>query len=321
MKRKCTIVFFIIIVIFCQFLNEMPSIAQSDESFKMTPISEEAYYTMTQFFQYDKEIPLSAKIILQEDLSDCTREKIVFNSFKGDRVPGYLAFPKKGQAPYPCILMLHGLDGMGKSSWWKGDSIIDIPVKEAILSSGYAILALDAQYEGERKANNDYTSATEFLKNGWYHKLREMIVQSTVDYRRALDYLETRSDIDMSRIGVFGYSLGGMMTFLLTGTDSRVKVSVAAVSPLAGRNSPSNMASFSKYQLSAVSPKNYTKAINDRPFLMLMSKMDSYYTIDEAQQVYDLINSKTKDLIFFESGHYLPIEYVDYVIKWFVDYL
>lgn len=58
-----------------------------------------------------------------------------------------------------------------------------------------------------------------------------MIVQSVIEYRRAIDYLETRSEIDTDKIGLIGYSIGGVMTFILTGIDSRIDVSVACVTP------------------------------------------------------------------------------------------
>lgn len=53
-----------------------------------------------------------------------------------------------------------------------------------------------------------------------------MVVQSTLEYRRALDYLETRKEIDSERIGAIGYSLGSVVTFILTAIDERVKTTV-----------------------------------------------------------------------------------------------
>jgi len=321
MKEKYRYGPYVILILTCLFFSHASIKGQDEKPYEMVPVSEEAYSTMTQFFQYDKEIPLNARVIERVELPECFREKIVFSGSHNSRVPGFLAFPKTGSSPYPCILMLHGLDGGGKSRWWNGDSVIDLAVREVILTSGYAILALDAQYEGERKANNDYASAMEFIKHGWYHKLREMLVESTVDYRRALDYLETRNEIDTSRIGVFGYSMGGMMTFFLTGTDSRIKASVAAVTPLMGKKTPLEISEYANHQLSAITPRNYTRAINNRPFLMLMGEKDFYYTVDEAQQLFDLINSQTKGLIFYNSGHHLPIEYAEEVVRWFNNHL
>ena len=44
-----------------------------------------------------------------------------------------------------------------------------------------------------------------------------------------LDYLETRSDVDASRIGMTGLSLGGMHTWLAAALDDRVAVAAPMI--------------------------------------------------------------------------------------------
>lgn len=64
------------------------------------------------------------------------------------------------------------------------------------------MLALDAQYHGERSLFNDFESTfTMVFQKQWINRLREMVVQTIVDYRRAIDYLETRKEIDPDRSG------------------------------------------------------------------------------------------------------------------------
>ena len=70
------------------------------------PMGEEALEAVLQFYQYDKDISLDARIVVEEDWSTeefeklgypvKSREKIVFNGGYGDRVPGYLALPQTG---------------------------------------------------------------------------------------------------------------------------------------------------------------------------------------------------------------------------------
>jgi hypothetical protein len=69
----------------------------------------------------------------------------------------------------------------------------------SLLSAGIAVLALDAQYHGERAANNDYLSLREmYFEKEWFARYRDMVVESTRDYLRALDYLATRPEIDLT---------------------------------------------------------------------------------------------------------------------------
>ena len=70
------------------------------------PMGEEALEAVLQFYRYDKDISLDARIVVEEDWSTeefeklgypvKSREKIVFNGGYGDRVPGYLALPQTG---------------------------------------------------------------------------------------------------------------------------------------------------------------------------------------------------------------------------------
>jgi len=68
--------------------------------------------------------------------------------------------------------------------------------------------------------------------------------------------------------------------------------------------------------------QNFAPYIKVKPFLMLMGTQDERnYTKASAQHLYDLIESKEKDLVFFDSGHMLPSGWKDYAMKWMEKYL
>jgi predicted esterase len=282
--------------------------AQQDSAFIMKPIGIEAFQVMSKFFSYDKNIPLESIIVEQREESEYIREKIVFRGVDDSQVPGYLALPKEGAAPYPCILLLHGLTG-SKEIWWNVDRSPGNLV-EKLLVSGFAVLSLDAKYHGERIAFNNYESPSIFVfQKGWDIRSNYMTVQSVREYRRAIDYLETRIEIDTGRLGMIGYSMGGFMTFSLTAVDPRVKVSVACVTPnIEEPYSPKAAYHFAPY-------------INNRPFLMLMGKDDPFYTVEEAQQLHNFIDSDVKEITFYNSGHRLPDEWIERATEWMEKYL
>ncbi|MEX0977441.1 MAG: alpha/beta fold hydrolase [Pirellulales bacterium] len=279
-------------------------------------LGEEASRALAHVYDYDATIPLEARIVEKSEKDDLVREKIVFRGASGFLVPAYLQFPKSPAGPYPCVLLLHGWSG-SKENWWQdGNYISGGNVRRALLAAGYAVLALDAQCHGDRIAQNDFAPVNHYAdqetagnpRKG-YFTLTDIYIQTTRDYRRAIDYLETRPQIDKRRIGVVGYSMGGTQTFLLTGVEPRIKAAVAVATP----------ADKSKWSL--VAPQNFVRGIGDRPWLTIMGRADEMCTVEHARQIQSLIGSKTKDQVFLDGGHKLPPDYVPHVVGWMQKHL
>ena len=287
------------------------------------PMGEEALEAVVLFYHYDKSVPLDGRVIsegqwepvFEEDHPCKIREKVVFTGGRGDRVPGYLGIPKAGTPPYPCVLQIHGGSNR-KLCWWEDESFSygGLLTKE-LLSAGFAVLALDAQYHGERIKNNDYELWDALRKRGEHNKVNAMWIESTVDYCRAIDYLETRSEIDTERIGVIGYSMGAMLTFTLKVVEPRIKAAIACSS--IAFKSPPWPALYAVW-----APYHFATGIGDgEPILMINGRSDEYCPAEDAQGLFESIKSPTKELFFYESGHKLPPEYVKKAAEWFKDYL
>ena len=264
-------------------------------------LGDEAYGVALQSFQYDATAPLAPHVVETVEAEGYIREKVVFNGSFRTRVPGYLAIPTSGSPPYPCVLQIHGLTG-SKEGWWRHRASLTM----GLLSEGYAVLALDAVHHGERAATLDYASPRNLIgKPGFVPR----VIESTKDYRRAIDYLSGRSEIDTSRVGVIGDSMGTLISLALAAVDDRVRVIVLVVPvPFPYRY--------------ALAPQNYARAMKDRPLLMLSATQDRWYSPEQAQALFDLIDSKTKKLVWYESGHTtLPAESVQESIGWITKYL
>ncbi|MEX2288599.1 MAG: alpha/beta fold hydrolase [Planctomycetaceae bacterium] len=284
-------------------------------------VGEEAYRAICEFYEYDRTIPLEARVVEQKNVDGIVREKIVMRSTQGFLTPGYLQIPKTGSTPHPCVLLLHGWSG-SKEAWFReSDYMSGGAVRKGLLAAGYAVFALDAQCHGDRIVQNDFAPVNHYAdpasparlsspqaRKGYFTQ-REIYTQTVVDYRRAIDYLETRRDIDAKRIGLLGYSMGGTQAFPLTAVDERIKASVACAVPA------------DRKKFSLVAPQNYARGIGKRPFLMVMGNNDPMCSVAQAKELYSLIESPSTGLLFFGGHHKLTVDYVPDAVKWITERL
>src|ERR1051326_6408780 len=61
---------------------------------------------------HDKPLDVKEEVVAEAD--EHTQLRVEFNGVKGDRVPGYLYVPKKGDARKPAILLQYGSGGNKK---------------------------------------------------------------------------------------------------------------------------------------------------------------------------------------------------------------
>ena len=191
---------------------------------ELRPLDRDIRDAVITFFNCDKTIPLDAHIISKTKIFGCAKEKIAFTGAKGNRVPAYLSYPPKGQ-PYPVILLLHA-GASSKETWWDSNGYEHgAKLTQALLESGFAVFALDAQNHDERSNNIDYVPIpTLYFQNEWWASYRSMVTETTIDYRRTLDYLRKRPEIDMKRISTVGESIGGLTSLYIAATEPDIKV-------------------------------------------------------------------------------------------------
>jgi dienelactone hydrolase len=278
-------------------------------------ITEEEFKARLPFFDCDMTIPLEGRVVREWDQDDALRRKIVFRSAQGFLVTGLVEFPKTGRKRYPLALLLHGWSG-AKEDWLKDDNYINGGVmRKALLDTGYSILALDAATHGERAHEIDFQHVNPFddpkapaRRN--YFTFAEIAIQTVKDYRRALDFMAERGEVDMNRIGLLGYSMGGMDAFYLLAVEPRIKMAVACAPPLLG-------ASYGP-----AAPIDYSWGIGRKPFLLLMGRRDEMNDPARVEASYRkyLAGPNTK-LIWYDQNHKLTSIYVPDALAWFKEHL
>jgi dienelactone hydrolase len=146
-----------------------------------------------------------------------------FNADATERVPGYLLLPDtarfKGRRP--AVIVLHGTGGNKE-----GGEVANLALRLA--QAGFIGVAIDGRFHGERtragSGSAEYNVAiTRAFVTGEGHPF---YYDTAWDVMRLIDYLSTRKDVDAARIGLAGFSKGGIETYFTAAADPRVAVAV-----------------------------------------------------------------------------------------------
>ena len=179
----------------------------------------------------------SVTVVSREDKGDYWQEKFTFDNGAGDTVPGFCFLPKTATADKkaPAILYCHwhgGQYAIGKDELLGANKAIPRAPGETLAKLGYVVLGIDACCFGERngqgpdgpqqKGSAGEMSAAKF--NLWVGRtLWGMIVH---DDLMALDYLASRPEVDATRLGVTGISMGSTRAWWVMAMDDRPRAAV-----------------------------------------------------------------------------------------------
>ena len=176
---------------------------------------------VSRYYEYDHSLPLNDSV-RSLDAEGYHLYAVSFNSIHDKRVTGLLSVPQGADKPIPVILLLHGLGDRKTVDYIEAGH-------KYFVEAGYAVFRIDIDNHGDRK-KYDYKFN---LTDGYRYWTRDLIAQTVFDLRRSIDFLATRPEVDIERIGYYGISLGGVIGTIFCGVDARVKVPVIA---LAGGN-------------------------------------------------------------------------------------
>ncbi|NUQ01807.1 MAG: dienelactone hydrolase family protein [Armatimonadetes bacterium] len=272
------------------------------------PCDATTYQTLLQRYDYDAAAPLRAEVVATRNEVGTQVDEIRFAGADGEQVPGYLFIPP-GQGPHPVAVALHGLGGS------KEDFVRLAPLL-GMFGVDFAILALDARYHGARKQPGVEMIGPDLGRSA------EAFRQTVVDYRRALDYLQTRREIDSTRMGLAGFSLGAMMGTVLTAIEPRLKtavlvvggadwITIATESPVAQplRDALPGFAwNQSGAIFDAVDPLHFAPRLGTRPILMLNARRDEVIPQHAAETLHAAATGQPLVIEWYDSGHLLPPE-------------
>ena len=151
------------------------------------------------------------------------REKLLLAGWDPDEpVPAFVYY-KKGTKSMPVVIFLHG---MGGSKDQNSERLRELAGK------GLFVVAIDAHLHGERKVPGIFPKGKNLAGLGddysiWVHQTS--VAHTARDVSRIIDALSARPEVDLSRIGVGGISMGGSTCMVLAWREPRISVVVGFI--------------------------------------------------------------------------------------------
>jgi serine/threonine protein kinase/cephalosporin-C deacetylase-like acetyl esterase len=250
---------------------------------KARPADDSVFQIYEKFFDYDHVDPKGRVESVDDRLPYWRAEKVSFAAAYGEeRVPAWLYLPKNASPPYQTIvyfppasaLMLPSIDRVGGREF------------AFLLRSGRAVLfpVYQDTYERRREPSSGA------------HFLREVTTQRVLDVRRAIDYLETREDVDHTRIAFYGLSMGAEEGTIAGAVEPRLRTLVLVA------------AGLEEDMPTEVDGLHFAPRVR-MPVLMINGRYDFHAPYETNQQpLFSLFGTDSKDKrhAVFDSGHVPP---------------
>ncbi|MFC1513679.1 SUMF1/EgtB/PvdO family nonheme iron enzyme [candidate division KSB1 bacterium] len=266
-----------------------PLYPSRDFNLENPEVSEDLFQSYKNQFFYDPT-ELEGDIAMRDESNeDWIKEEILFNTaYNDERITAYLFLPKNIEPPYQTIVYFPGASVIRQAS----NETINVSAIDFLLKSGRAVMW--PIYIGTYERNGGLSLGDNY--NYMSHTFTDYSIKLIKDFRRSIDYLETRDDIAIDKLGYMGNSWGARMGMIVCAVEERIK---AAVFALGG---------FKVYI--TVRPEvdciNYVSHVKI-PILMLNGKNDYRRPLElSIEPCYRYLGSSVKILELYDTGHSVP---------------
>jgi len=266
----------------------------------IVPVGDAAFEAYKRSYSYDK-LPLDARIDAVDDNSpEYRKETVSFAAaYGGERVPAYLFIPKNAKPPYQTILLFPSAYSRASPS----SQNLDLSSFEFIVKSGRALLYPVYKDTFERRLPSEPSGPS---------AMRDRQVAWAKDVFRAVDYLETRPEIDAQRLGYYSLSMGAYFGPIPLALEPRLKTGVLVAGGLRFNYPPE------------IDPSNFMPRVKV-PMLMVNGKDDYGASAAARQRFIELLGTPAehKRSVELEGGH-VPTDWrgaIREVLDWYDKYL
>jgi len=266
------------------------------------PASDEAFEVYRGLYRYDRG-ELEPRVESVDDQPEHWRiEKASFNAAYGsERVPVVLFLPKNAEPPYQTVVWMPGAGVFFERASSARAVNAQAQWFYFVIRSGRALLFPIYKGSYERNVGNPFAQP-----NIW----RDTQIAWAKDLGRSIDYLETRRDIDASKVAYYGLSSGAGVGPIMTAVEPRFRASVLLAGGLHSWRRPPESEAF-----------HFARHVKV-PTLMINGRHDFFFPLETSQApLFQWLGTPSADKRHrvFQSGH-VPTEKEE-VVKEILDWL
>ncbi len=270
------------------------------------PVDDGAFKIYRDMYAYDRT-PLDATSQPMADSSvDWTREKVTFDAaYGGERITAYLFLPKNTQPPFQAVVFFPSARVNFLTS---SADLGDMNFVDYVIKSGRAVIYPVYQRLYERR------TATVTLPGPTLQ--RQVLVDWRKDVGRSIDYLETRDDIDTTRMAYLGVSQGSAYGVILAALEDRFKAVVLLDGGMFQQTSG----------LAGLDQVDFAPRLT-KPVLMVNGRYDATFPYESAQlPLFRMLGTPAADKrqVVFDTPHDVRLRRTDLVrevLDWYDKYL
>ena len=268
-----------------------------------TPVPDAVFEFFVRQFRYDPS-PLAATIESEAPSLLGRWQTVTFAAaYGGERMCAHVFLPDKGRPPYQTVLVYPGSNAIHTRTF----NVLDLRRADFITRSGRAVVlpVFKGTYQRGGELHSDYPAETAFY--------RDHVIMWARDLGRTIDYLETRDDIDATRLAYYGLSWGGAMGAIMPAIERRVRANVLYVAGFCFQRA-----------LPEVDQLNYVTRVT-QPTLMLNGEFDFFFPSETSQKpMFELLGTppEHKRRLTYPGGHSVPrVEMIRETLGWLDRYL
>jgi serine/threonine protein kinase/formylglycine-generating enzyme required for sulfatase activity/dienelactone hydrolase len=252
-------------------------------------VSDEVFAALASQFAYRSGALNASEPAPLATTDDWTKQLVTVDTGYGERMNLVLFVPTRFEPPLQAVVVWFGVDRFlaPGSLASLGPGIREAPM-EFLVKSGRILVFVEYQGSFGR-----FTSA--FNEDDEVRNLREWI-ERRQDLGRAIDYLETRPEVDAARVAYYGLSFGASYALPLIAVEPRLKVAVL----LSG--------GLRSVAPAAIDPVQYVPRITI-PTLMMNGRYDPFFPYEGSQlPLFDRLGTRDEDKRYVpvEGGHAFP---------------